>query len=92
MYDTETVPLRQLPDKQVVRPALPPVVRAICRNRIAHLLTLTVFADLTVAVGVLVVALIFGSILAAVLWSCLVLVIGAVILKATWQRLKGGHG
>ena len=47
---------------------------------------------LTVAVGVLVVALIFGSILVAVLWSCLVLVIGALILKTTWQRLKGGHG
>ena len=46
---------------------------------------------LIVAVGVLVVALIFGSILAAVLWICLVVLIGALILKTTWRRLKGGQ-
>jgi len=45
-------------------------------------------AILIVAVAVLVVALIFGSILAAVLWVCLVLVIAAVILKAMWSSLK----
>jgi len=42
------------------------------------------------AIGVLVAALIFGSILAAVLWICLVLIVGAVILKSGWQRLKRG--
>ena len=47
---------------------------------------------LVIAIGVLAVALIFGSILAAVLWFCLVVVIGAVILKTTLQRFKGGHG
>jgi hypothetical protein len=47
---------------------------------------------LIVAVGILVVALIFGSILAAVLWICLVMLIGAVILKTAWRRLKRGHG
>jgi len=43
---------------------------------------------LIVAVAVLIAALIFGSILAAMLWVCLVLVIAAVVLKATWRGLK----
>jgi hypothetical protein len=37
--------------------------------------------------GVLVAALIFGSILAAVLCVCLVLVIAVVLLKSTWKKL-----
>lgn len=45
-------------------------------------------AILTVSMGVLVAALIFGSVLAAVLWVCLVLVIAAVVLKTTWRGLK----
>jgi len=48
-------------------------------------------AIVTVAVAVLLLALILGSILAAVLWVCLVLVIAAVILKATWHGLRRGR-
>jgi len=44
-------------------------------------------AIVTIAVAVLLLALFLGSILAAVLWVCLVLVIAAVILKATWRGL-----
>ncbi len=43
---------------------------------------------LIVAVAVLVAALIFGSMLAAVLWVCLVVVMAVVILKVTWRRLR----
>jgi len=48
-------------------------------------------AFLVVAGAILMAALIFGSILAAVLWVCLVLVIAFVILKATWRGLKPGQ-
>jgi hypothetical protein len=47
---------------------------------------------LLVAVTVLVVALIFGSVLAAVLWICLVLVCAAVILKTAWRGRKPDRG
>jgi len=40
------------------------------------------------AVGILVAALIFGSILAAGLWIALVAVIVAVIIKAMFRRAR----
>jgi len=43
---------------------------------------------LVVAVSVLVAALIFGSILAAVLGVCFILVIAVSILRSTWQNLR----
>lgn len=44
-------------------------------------------ACVVAGLGVLVAALIFGSILAAVLCVCLVLVIAVVLLKSTWKKL-----
>lgn len=43
---------------------------------------------LIVAAGVFIAALIFGSILAAVLWVCLVVVIAVVILKNAWRKVN----
>lgn len=48
-------------------------------------------AILIVAVAILALALILGSIMAAVLWVCLVLVIAGVVVKATWRGVKRGQ-
>jgi hypothetical protein len=47
-------------------------------------------AFLIVAVGIVACGLIFGSILAAVLCTCLVVAIAIVILKASWRGVKQG--
>ena len=49
-------------------------------------------AALLIAVTVMVVALVFGSILAAVLWVCLMLVLGAVIVIATVREVRRQRG
>ena len=49
-------------------------------------------AALLIAVTVMVIALVFGSILAAVLWVCLTLVLGAVIVMATVRELRRRRG